>query len=877
MFIIDDIIIGTAATVLASAGTAGAAALGAVTAAGSTAAGALVAAGSAAAGAAGSVGAAIAATGTAAAGTAISVGGTVVGAVTSTGGVVLGVGTTAAGTVTGTIDAALSAAAEMAAAAAAESTAIVSQIPVVGEGLAGAIQSVGTAAGQVTTKAATSVGLSNQTAKTLGNIAYATTTNEINNQVLKPYNEIKDNITGLSEIKKNVKVLDDLYHGRISYDDMVEIVTKHKEEITDYVIKESGLDKYREDIAFIRNIKDGSYTYEELADYIIDKAQSEDLNDARNLYKLASGLKDRDITFESAADILLEKLELPKAGDKDKIRDIIMGKGDKNDLQNLLLEVLEAPDIRELESDINILRRIAEGKVTDTEIKEFILGNIEKPLFKDVKGNTELMNDIYNDRLSIEGLSAVVAQSMGVMYNENDIDEDSIRMRCNKDLLSVLISARQKGSFFDISFKRQYIDSYREIENTIFFPHKLLSMDEDGMILEQFSLQNIGEPVIYPVVNALIANEVDFEITEARRDIIINDIGNNYITILDLYSMINGVSREQAYSISNHLPFTFAKGVTVEEAAGILKMFDDFNVKYSVVKNAGTLEKNLSLYLRDSGTNQREIISLLRKIGYTVDEAIEIIESTKDVNRKVLIDLDFDSAIKWAKAFYGIGAVAFISKDNCADVIYESIYDAFKDKHGIDLYSSALRLGCGFGGHMRLEDLEAFSIEAKIKNNRILFPLYGRLDAIYTDNWKHGFIKAGAIICDVENSGNIYHVIAPCDANVTFSAELFNIVYEDDVLCTFTEADADEVDAIDSIYAGFNNGRLYVPLEGVVIDFYVKEGSYVRKGDALCTIRCRDKLIDVVSPYDVEIMGESERLLEAYPWFNGFDDLYYVR
>ena len=178
---------------------------------------------------------------------------------------------------------------------------------------------------------------------------------------------------------------------------------------------------------------------------------------------------------------------------------------------------------------------------------------------------------------------------------------------------------------------------------------------------------------------------------------------------------------------------------------------------------------------------------------------------------------------------------------------------------------------------MRLEDLEAFSIEAKIKNNRILFPLYGRLDAIYTDNWKHGFIKAGAIICDVENSGNIYHVIAPCDANVTFSAELFNIVYEDDVLCTFTEVDADEVDAIDSIYAGFNNGRLYVPLEGVVIDFYVKEGSYVRKGDALCTIRCRDKLIDVVSPYDVEIMGESERPLEAYPWFNGFDDLYHVR
>ena len=877
MFIIDDIIIGTAATVLASAGTAGAAALGAVTAAGSTAAGALVAAGGAAVGAAGSIGTAIAATGTAAAGTAISVGGTVVGAVTSTGGVVLGVGTTAAGTVTGTIEAALSAAAEMAAAAAAESTAIVSQIPVVGESLAGAIQSVGTAAGQVTTKAATSIGFSNQTANTLGKIAYATTTNEINNQILRPYNEVKDNITGLSEIKKNVKVLDDLYHGRISYDDMAELVTKHKDEITDYVIKESGLDKYREDIDFIRNIKDGSYSYEEVADYIFEKIKSEDLSDARELYDLASGLKDRNITFDSAADILLDKLELPITGDKDKIRDIIMGKGDKQDLQNLLLEVLEAPDTRELECNINILRRIAEGKVTETEIKEFILGNIDKPLFKDVKVNTELLDDIYNDRLNIEGLCAVVAQTMGVVYKDNVIDDDSISMRCNKDLLSVLISARQQGSFFDISFKRQYIASDRKIENTIFFPHKLFSMDDHGMILEQFSLQNIGEPVVYPVVNALIANRVDFEITEARRDIIINDFGDNYITILDLYSKINGVSMEQAYSISNHLPLTFVKGVTVEEAAGILRMFDDLNVKYSVVKNEGTLENNLSLYLRDAGTDQRALISLLRKIGYTVDEAIEIIESTKDVNRKVLIDLDFDSAIKWAKAFYDIGAVAVISKENDTDVIYESIHDAFKDKRGIDLYSAALRLGCGFGGHMRLEDLESFSIKAKVKKNRILFPLYGRLDTIYTDNWQHGFIKVGAIICDVENSGNIYHVTAPCDANVTFSAEPFSIVYENDVICTFTEVDAGEVDTIDSIYAGYNHGRLYAPLEGVIIDCYVKKGSRVRKGDALCTIRCRDKLIDVVSPYDVEITRESEKLSESYPWFNGFDDLYFVR
>ena len=361
------------------------AALGAAS-AGSAAAGAAAGAASAAAGAA--AGAASAAAG-AAAGAASTAAGAVTGAASTAAGTITGAASTVAGAAGKAVGTALQTAAEVTTAAATESAAAVSQIPLVGEPIVGAVKQVGTVVGKNITKVVKHVGISGRNAKAIGTIAEGTTTNEINKQILKPYNEIKYSITGLDDIKQNVKLLDDIAHGRLSKDDLTDIVVSHREEIVDAALKEVDLPELKEikkHINVLRDLKNGKF-------------------DTENFY-----------------DVAASDLELPNRQELLQFKNVIDGQATKNEIKEFIIDNLDS-------EEFNALKEIDIDKVTKKELLEIVnnhkeeicsavLSDLDTSEIEDALKGVNLLMDVKSGKVSPDRVTEQLIADIDILNND---------------------------------------------------------------------------------------------------------------------------------------------------------------------------------------------------------------------------------------------------------------------------------------------------------------------------------------------------------------------------------------------------------------------------------------------------------------------------
>jgi len=896
--VLTGVLVSTITSAGATATAAGAAAAGAATAAGTAAAGAVTAAGAAAAGAVGAVatgvagvaattaagaasavatvgsaaaatitsaaasasaiGSATIATGSAFAGSAVSVGGTVVGAVTNAGGIVLSAGGTVIGTATGAIESAIAATAEMAAAAAAESTVLVGQIPVVGESLSGAIQAVGGMAGKITTHAAKTLGVSSKTAKTIGSIASNTTTNAINQQVLRPYNEVKDEITGLGDLKKNIKIIDDIAHGKIALDDIKDIAVEHKEEIVKEVLEQSDLKEIKDNFDLVQNIVEGRYTKEQLADIAIQKLDDPAISFFHKQRGLLRKIRSGELTKEELADVILENSGLAQNKDIELLRKICSGNASKDELQEAVLASLDIDneEMKRLQQDVDVLRKISEHQATKDELQRWLLTEIDRPEFEELKANKELLVDIRAGRVNLSGLSALVSEGLGVKGLGTYL-EDPVEFPKGKDcFLSVCTAYSQKGNFYDIKIPTQTILKSFEAEVSVFFPSVLFSVGNyaDGkyLVLHECSLQHVGEPVVYSIISFLLSKGVSFTITEANRTITITSTGYNRNKVISIYNKY--VSHYSGRNITYlQPPQMFPYQYSVEETMNITKELKTAGAKVRIDSCGDTPSGtwNLDIY----GINEERRADFYRTLTLNYDflqsEVDEIYKGLNNSGKyKLFCELSFQDAVAWAVALNNTGAYCgiFANGSNCS--LFEEYIHTFKDARGVEVYKLASILGVGFNNQTTPEDYAEYSIYAGRQGNTLYIPCYGRILTIYSDNITRGFVSRDSTICDIDNYGNVYHVVSPVDAYITYLVDRYDIVNEGETFCNIVEVETDSIRNCDSIYAGYRQGMLYAPIEGSIIRILKNSSQPVLKDEALAEIWSRGQLLKILSPID---------------------------
>ena len=385
---------------------------------------------------------------------------------TEAAGVIAETAASAAGTVGKVAGSALTHAAEATSAAAAESAAAVSQIPVVGKPIVGAVQKVGTVVGKNAAKIAKNVGFSGRNAKAIGTIAKGTTTNEINKQVLRPYNEIKDEITGLGDIKKNVKILDDIAHGRLSKADLAELVETHKEELADMALAEMDLpelQKIKTHVNLLEDLRNGKLTAEQVAEVA---ASDLDLPGKEDLKKLDKILREKT-TKKQIREFIIENLDADEAklfNDIDapkftKKQLIAFVKEHKAEIAGNIMKELDVPEVQKALDGVNLLIDIKEGKASSNQITEQVLADLEILNKQEIDDLKVLMSGKASKENKQAALLALLDSPDVKQLDEyyqvlKDIKEDKVD---GDELQDFILSHIEDPEFFEVYKNRELL------------------------------------------------------------------------------------------------------------------------------------------------------------------------------------------------------------------------------------------------------------------------------------------------------------------------------------------------------------------------------------------------------------------------------------
>lgn len=621
-------VLGAIASAVAGAGAATGAAVGSVVAASTAAVGGAVVAGAAAGGAV--VGGAVAA------GTAIG------GAASVASGTLIAAGSTAAGTIGGMVGSALSTAAEMATVAAAESSVLVGQIPIVGESISGAVQTVGSIAGKASAKVASSMGLSTSTANTIGTIATGTTTNEINKQILRPYNEIKDEITGLSELKSNLRILDDIAHGRMDMDSLQEIVENYKDEIIKEAVDEVILDNFEE--------------IDEL------KELQTQVQDIYGQYK--NGKLDED-TLREAFEKLLEEngIDLDQL---QNIENLLTGDLDKEEMEETLLEVLGDWDADSLDEEIRFINDLKDGNVNKEDLIDYIQNNLDCEGFEPIQNNQQLLEAIEDGKIDVEGLSAIIATAKGVNglldVKEVQITNENINsiMSTRDCMLSSWLTIPQTGEFYDIFIPRQNINNESCLSALKFFPESLITNEDasegNGYLLDNIDIQHIGEPVVYAVINYLASADISFQIKQARRKVIITDLGEHHLDVLDAYCQFTETDYDEGFAALDSTPCEIPLSLKVEEAASVVQKLKNLGCSLKIEKCGDDPGIRWDVYLTKAGINEFSVVKILKNLNYDLNGAIKLIKESYKSDQLVLEKIEYKTVLEVVNTFKAQGA-----------------------------------------------------------------------------------------------------------------------------------------------------------------------------------------------------------------------------
>ena len=156
-------------------------------------------------------------------------------------------------------------------------------------------------------------------------------------------------------------------------------------------------------------------------------------------------------------------------------------------------------------------------------------------------------------------------------------------------------------------------------------------------------------------------------------------------------------------------------------------------------------------------------------------------------------------------------------------------------------------------------------IEAIYENGYLFAPSAGCLLKNHT--YENQFVGAGQVICDILNHNKVINLKTPVAGYIsspmvtlkeTFEENSLLYLISEESISTSNDSDYAVNDCENEyeyslIYAGYDNGIIYSPLEATITQFNYSVGDSLRKDEVICIMQSNGEMYRVLAPYDITI------------------------
>lgn len=198
-----------------------------------------------------------------------------------------------------------------------------------------------------------------------------------------------------------------------------------------------------------------------------------------------------------------------------------------------------------------------------------------------------------------------------------------------------------------------------------FFPESLITNEDasegNGYILDNIDIQHIGEPVVYAVINYLASADISFQIKQARRKVIITDLGEHHLDVLDAYCQFTETDYDEGFAALDSTPCEIPLSLKVEEAASVVQKLKNLGCSLKIEKCGDDPGIRWDVYLTKAGINEFSVVKILKNLNYDLNGAIKLIKESYKSDQLVLEKIEYKNALEVVNTLNVQGASLLIA------------------------------------------------------------------------------------------------------------------------------------------------------------------------------------------------------------------------